>query len=118
MGYYTHFSLHTDADFDVQKDITKWLAEHVSELECTKEFLAETLKDVDPINYLVTWEEMKWYDHMDDMQALAAAFPQYQFVLEGEGEERDDIWREYYKGDQFICSTARIVFDCPEWIII
>ena len=32
-------------------------------------------------------DSCKWYGHEDDMRKLSKRFPDYLFVLEGEGEE-------------------------------
>lgn len=44
--------------------------------------------------------EAKWYSHDEDMGMLAKAFPDVTFKLSGDGEESDDVWVTYYKGNQ------------------
>lgn len=39
----------------------------------------------------------KWYDHDKDMIEYSKRFPDFVFILDGEGEESGDIWRKFYK---------------------
>ena len=38
----------------------------------------------------------KWYEHDQDMLRLSRTFPEVFFVLWGEGEEPEDLWKSYY----------------------
>lgn len=42
-----------------------------------------------------------WYDYHEDMQALAKLYPDLTFILDGEGEESCDVWRNMYRGNEF-----------------
>ena len=41
-------------------------------------------------------DSMKWYDHKSDMLKLSIQYSKYLFILDGNGEESGDIWREFY----------------------
>lgn len=41
-------------------------------------------------------QDIKWYNHEDDMRRLSQEFPNHLLILSGEGEESGDIWRHYY----------------------
>jgi hypothetical protein len=41
-------------------------------------------------------EQSKWYDSEDEMTALSIKYPTLLFMLEGEGEEALDVWKEYF----------------------
>ena len=46
------------------------------------------------------------------MKQISAEFPDYLFILEGEGEEPGDIWKAYYyRGN---ACTCRAVLTFPE----
>ena len=58
-------------------------------------------------------EEMKWYDHESDMFTLSKEFSDYIFLLEGEGEEHNDMWRLYAHNGTLEFIHAKITFDRP-----
>lgn len=37
-----------------------------------------------------------WHEHDQDMLRLSREFPEILFVLRGEGEDREDLWKCYY----------------------
>lgn len=39
----------------------------------------------------------KWYSSVEDMKKYSLMFPDAVFCLYGDGEESDDLWRQYYK---------------------
>lgn len=49
------------------------------------------------LGYSFETEPIKWYGHDSDMLKLSSMYPSVEFILEGHGEERADIWRKYYK---------------------
>lgn len=49
---------------------------------------------------LVSSDTICWADHVNDMLKLSKLHPDKWFVLEGHGEDWDDVWRElYHNGD-------------------
>lgn len=44
-----------------------------------------------------TSDSCKWYDHEEEMIEYSKKFPQLVFILDGDGEEAGDVWREFYK---------------------
>ena len=57
----------------------------------------------DGITTLKTWylephDGMKWYDWNKDMSQFANEFPDVEFHLEGDGEDKDDWWVVLFKG--------------------
>jgi hypothetical protein len=65
---------------------------------------ATQLTDVD----LESADGIKWYDNETDMKQLASLYPEYAFVLEGRGEDREDWWIRYYQGDTVIERNAEL----------
>ena len=57
---------------------------------------------------LETADGIKWYDNDVDMKQLASLYPEYAFVLEGRGEDREDWWMRYYQGDMVIERNAEL----------
>ena len=53
----------------------------------------------------------KWYDHDDDMIEISKRYPNYVFVLEGNGEDYNDLWRTYYMNGKMQYCPARIEYD-------
>ena len=43
-----------------------------------------------------------WYDQCDDCKRISAQFPDILFAIEGDGEERGDLWRRSYLGGEMI----------------
>ena len=44
-----------------------------------------------------TCELGKWYRHEGDMRAFSKMHPEAIFKLEGDGEDRGDVWQEFYQ---------------------
>lgn len=55
----------------------------------------------------------KWYDHHDDMLKISSQFPEVLFMLEGNGEENDDIWESEYLNGKHRIRHVELSF--PEW---
>ena len=68
-----------------------------------------------PLFELISRDTIKWYDHYDEMIILSKEFPSLYFELEGQGEDSDDLWREYFHNGEGMHSDAQITFDTPEW---
>ena len=58
-------------------------------------------------------DELKWYDHTEDMVEVSKQFPELTFVLYGEGEDSEDIWCEYFNNGDFEVTHAEIVYPQP-----
>lgn len=56
-------------------------------------------------------DDCKWYEHEKDLRIFSKKHPDVLFILEGEGEETGDIWKEYYKNGKMQQVVAKIVFD-------
>ena len=103
MGYYTRYELNTKPELspEQEKEISqelKKLLYHDEDLE------VEDFQDV-------LSEEMKWYEHQQDMVKISSKYPDILFELTGEGEESEDLWIEYHKNGKFYYERARIIYD-------
>ena len=68
-----------------------------------------------PLFELISSDMNKWYDHYDEMIFLSKEFPSLYFELEGQGEDHDDLWKEYFHNGEATHSDAKITFDVPDW---
>ena len=64
------------------------------------------------------WDELvsyghscKWYEHDEHMLALSTRFPMVVFTLDGDGEERGDVWRKYYCAGKSQDANAKVVYE-------
>ena len=110
MGYYTNFSI------EIRKAITRAEAKEIifeinravnPQLENEKDGIFVLMDDgrIED-NEEAIWEvdgddEMKWYDWREDMKDIAQKYPDIEFRLEGNGEDKDDWWVALFKGDKF-----------------
>ena len=128
MGYNTNFTLSyefsgQDSDLtafeeecqDKGVEIPESLKIRSSQSE---EALEEILDSKDFCNYSPLMDfvqgnadRCKWYDWKKDMIRLSEQFPSSLFILEGEGEEAEDIWKAYFKGGKCQIEKAKIKFD-------
>ena len=111
MGYYTSFELKTNANENKNREIALWMVDNLESFDYHDRDRVVRCKY--PCDVVISCGPMKWYAHQDDMRKVAAAFPDVKFELYGEGEDNGDIWIEYYWGDKFEVTIARLVFDDP-----
>jgi len=120
MGYYTYFNLDIYKD-ERKKDKKKWSSD-LKELDPygEEEWGDEPIAVLRGFSEDAAWalneegggvEGCKWYDHDQDLIRLSKMFPDIVFRLYGEGEEKDDVWYEYYKDGKIQTCRARITFD-------
>ena len=57
--------------------------------------------------------EHKWYEHEDDLKKVSLKFPDAIIVVDGVGEEPDDIWRKWFYNGHMKCAQAKIIFEEP-----
>lgn len=110
MGYYTNFSI------EIRKAITRAEAKAIileinravnPQLENKKDGIFVLIDDSSiEDNEKAIWEvdgydEMKWYAWREDMKDIAQKYPDIEFRLEGNGEDKDDWWVALFKGDKF-----------------
>lgn len=107
MGYYTKYDLvvHPEQSIERETEIMRAIAAKVYEVQ------PAAIADDE-----ACWcfeESLKWYDHTNDMIEISKQFPNITFILDGEGEERSDIWREYYCNGEWEGVDAEIIFPEP-----
>lgn len=89
MGYYTYHTLSMESESPINaRAIFDYAQEN--KMEFVDGFRLSG-------NDFETTNEIKWYEHEKEMRNLSKHFPDILFILHGEGEERGDIWDEYYR---------------------
>lgn len=101
MGYYTRhmLSIKGDSNNQIQNEIQEYID--------ANDDLAWALGE----GFGEFGESTKWYDHEKDMRKLSSLYPNVIFILEGEGEESGDVWKEYYRNGKMQKCQAKLVFD-------
>ena len=122
MGYYTYYSM---------------VARNIKNKEQYDQIIAEMIKmelytdtnhsgvfnygeffEYDHEAIFNAYEESKWYDHTYAMVKLSKLFPEVTFKLHGEGEEKEDLWDEYFHNGAAEECRAKIIYPTPveiEW---
>ena len=109
MGYYTYYTMgahDTKTNAPVNEELEKTICERLYAISKGAIFEAETFEEC-------LDDSLKWYDHFEDMLSLSVEFPDVVFILEGEGEERDDNWRLFVQNGMWEEVRARIMWDSP-----
>lgn len=113
MGYYTYYSLSVknEDEFPIEKqrEASLQLAEKFNWRKDYEKYIEASFY---PFSWLSN-DSMKWYDYNEDMLELSRNFPEAIFVLYGEGEDREDTWRAFYKDGVSIYQRAHFYYD-PE----
>jgi hypothetical protein len=96
MGYYTSFTLKYTGDLDRQTLVTE-------------------LEKITPYTWYddLILPDVKWYDYQTHMKLISKKYPDILFILDGEGEESGDIWRQYFKNGLSKFDRAELSF--PEF---
>jgi ABC-type Fe3+-hydroxamate transport system substrate-binding protein len=56
-------------------------------------------------------DSVKWYSHQEDMRSFSKKYPEVLFILSGEGEDPEDMWKEYHKNGLMQKVNAEITFE-------
>ena len=113
MGYYTTFTLNcydnrvNSFDISFETELGKALTAALNEIN---PYYFDNDFDLKTLSY----DSWKWYDHDEDMVKLSLRFPNYTFILEGEGEETGDLWRTIYHDGKLERLNVKIVYEKPQ----
>ncbi len=55
-------------------------------------------------------ESCKWYKSEEDMKAFSKKHPEALFRLDGEGEDSDDLWQQYWRNGKCQNIPAEITY--------
>lgn len=84
MGYYTYFSLQVNPMPEEYHPLWE------------EEYYGGKLKNLTTGNI----DTMKWYHHKEEMLEISKKYPEFVFILDGEGEDSADVWREFYRNGE------------------
>lgn len=113
MGYYTYYRLGVKNEDKVPLERQREASLYLAELfDCNEKEKNLILEADYPFGW-ISYDSMKWYDWERDMTNVSERFPEIEFILYGEGEERDDTWRAFFKSGKCIYQHAYIYYD-PE----
>lgn len=103
MGYYTDFKLSVEGNGPVYDKF-------MQEIEGIR--VARGNYDLEMPKLLNGYyQEMKWYEHEEDMKTLSLEWPNLLFILEGDGENRGDVWKAWFRNGLMHKMEAKIVFE-------
>lgn len=109
MGYYTYYTMEardTKTNAPLSEEMEAKICQRLWEISNDAIYNGNSFCDC-------LGDCLKWYDHADDMLKLSKEFPDVMFMLEGEGEERDDNWRLFVQNGEWELCTANIVYESP-----
>lgn len=101
MGYYTIFKL-SAKDSEITDNMKK-------ELSVINRDYFNNMNLIDEL--IEGWFEAKWYDYVDNMKMLSLKFPNKVFILEGNGEENEDMWVAYFMNGKVQYEKAKITYN-------
>ncbi len=106
MGYETSYELRIQSDDNALRGKIRATIEKVAGYE--------DWWDSEDDNETITLTA-KWYEHDRHMQQVSNKYPDVTFVLEGRGEDPEDVWRRTWKAG--VCvrrEVGSIVFEDEE----
>lgn len=101
MGYYTRYTLEFERCPDSKRKAL------VEALECENSMSG--YGTLARLCYNQS-DEIKWYNHEDDLKRISLKFPKVLFILKGEGEESGDLWVRYFLGGKVQYAQAEIKY--------
>ena len=109
MGYYTYY----DVSFKNEHKTSEY-AKKLAEINPNYFGQSYNSLSYKTLEGMISRDSMTWYDHDRDMMKLSKAFPDETFVLYGEGEEKGDLWKGYYKNGKMEICRAQIIYPEPD----
>jgi hypothetical protein len=94
MGYSTYYKLEIHDDQGRYLDINE-----------VKEAL------IDRVDYNPFEDSCKWYNHEEDVKWLSKKYGGTVFLLSGEGDDNEDMWRKYFLDGKMQVCKAVITYD-------
>ena len=72
--------------------------------------------DIDDLNFddvgdILAATVEKWYTYDIDMKRYSKKHPEITFLLEGQGENSEDLWRCYFKNGKMFHTDAKIIYE-------
>lgn len=61
------------------------------------------------LSNFLDWKEVKWYELDSDMSKLSKLCPDFTFIIEGQGEDREDWWIKWWENGVQNASYAELI---------
>lgn len=116
MGYYTYYTLDVldkNKNNILYSELDIELARKMAEIDDGYFIVPIDLSD--GLSYQIAADSMKWYDYKKDMVKLSKYFPDYLFLIHGEGEDPTDLWDHYFLNGQDQYCPAEICYPPCNW---
>lgn len=116
MGYETVYHLDCDGDSPTLTEVARLLAlyEGTNAKEDRDWFFTQAGAVTESV---ACWERVLsgeeatlWYENEVEMARISRFWPEVTFILEGDGEQSDDLWRSYFQDGKVHAVEGRIVF--------
>lgn len=113
MGYLTGYNM-------TVRNINKQQLLKLNELLVHKEIIDYALEQGEMTNTneasFATRDFVKWYNYEIDIIEVSQQFPDCVFLLEGDGEDSLDYWREYFKNGEIEYCPGTLTYHEPQQI--
>lgn len=113
MGYLTGYNM-------TVRNINKQQLLKLNELLVRKEIIDYALEQGEITNTdeasFATRDCVKWYNYEIDIIEVSQQFPDCVFLLEGDGEDSLDYWREYFKNGEVEYCPGTLTYPEPQQI--
>lgn len=116
MGYYTSFRLSAKNVRSISEYTALCEALRpfgVFDLDLGLEGLGLKLEPQPGLIIFYSSDTHKWYNFEEDMQKVSQEFPHMTFMLEGDGDDYDDFWIEYFQNGNHELCVGSIVYPDP-----
>ena len=107
MSYYTNFNFKfydKGSGIELSRKDSK---EIINDIESTFKYRAEEDSEMFTIG-------ANWHSFDEDMKKFSTKYPNILFEIFGEGEETDDIWKQYILNGKLEECMGKIVYPCFE----
>lgn len=110
MGYYTDYTMTVEGPLKKKEEFENWCQGERAIKGPLKGEYGDLSEHMGAL-WSGDLDNMKWYNHPDDMRRVSDAFPALKFILIGDGEESDDNWISLFQnGKEVVCLRATSVY--------
>lgn len=104
MGYYTYYTGKVLTD----KTKEEAIANAIAKLDAFNDGENRQYKTIAEV---IDFDSIKWYTCFSDMDEISKMFPDEIIMIHGEGEDKGDLWKAYFKNGKHVVHYAKIVYD-------
>ena len=111
MGYDTYFTIRMEGPEKAKSKVIK----EFRKLDTPGFFIQNKKTDEEALSRLEDGFEAHWYDSEEDCQKIAKKNPDVLIIVNGAGEDREDVWEARFKGKLF--EESRAVVKNPDILL-